>query len=194
MTQHDDKDALIGNHDDDNILFEFDSDLARLNQEAEAILNSIRHESSAAESLLRSCSPSVTSDDEDACTSKEDDMHDDDEMNDEISRLGSVVASLQQDLDNVANTVTDEFESPVASEPPNECKSAMDRNDGLTDLVTPSKRTCESTMGGEKMNAPLILANLLVWTVVVVLVLHVKYTTLDNDRGTLPFLPVFAES
>jgi hypothetical protein len=70
----------------------------------------------------------------------------------------------------------------------------MDRNDGLTDLVTPSKRTCESTMGGEKMNAPLILANLLVWTVVVVLVLHVKYTTLDNDRGTLPFLPVFAES
>jgi hypothetical protein len=49
-------------------------------------------------------------------------------------------------------------------------------------------------MGGEKMNAPLILANLLVWTVVVVLVLHVKYTTLDNDRGTLPFLPVFAES
>ena len=36
-------------------------------------------------------------------------MHDDDEMNDEISRLGSVVASLQQDLDNVAHTVTDEF-------------------------------------------------------------------------------------
>eukprot|EP00544_Gedaniella_sp_CCMP2646_P014086 CAMPEP_0202480882 /NCGR_PEP_ID=MMETSP1361-20130828/699_1 /ASSEMBLY_ACC=CAM_ASM_000849 /TAXON_ID=210615 /ORGANISM="Staurosira complex sp., Strain CCMP2646" /LENGTH=164 /DNA_ID=CAMNT_0049108355 /DNA_START=166 /DNA_END=657 /DNA_ORIENTATION=- len=164
MTQHDDKYALIGNHDDDNILSEFDSDLARLNREAEAILNSIRHEN-AAESLLRPCSPSVTSDDddEDACNSKEDDMHDDDEMNDEILRLGSVVASLQQDLDNVANTVTDEFESPVASEPPNECKSAMDRNDRFTDWVTPSQRTCESTMGGEKMNAPLILANLLVW-------------------------------
>lgn len=200
MTQQED-DACVVDHDKgDNILWEFDSNLARLNQEAEAILNSIRHESGASHQSLRRCETPVTSDDDndDAYSNKEnDDLHDDDEMNDEISRLGSVVASLQQDLDKVAHVVTSEFgvsvvDSPVVSSPLQVLStSAIDSNDDtrMTDLVKPSRR---STMGRETMNVPLMLVNLLVWTVVVFLVLHVKYTALDNDRGSLPFIPVFA--
>lgn len=176
---HDDDD------DNDNIFSEFNSDLDRLDSEAEAILNSIRNEQ-VSETRSRSESSDVCSED---ASGHDDDMHDDDEMNDEILRLGSVVASLQHDLDNmsvatVTSTVSTSLDTPAGS-PPHESFARVD----IMEFIQ-LKRLYGLGIGGQETNIPLIVVNVLVWAVVIVLVIHVKHGAL-NEQGCLAFLPTF---
>lgn len=188
---------VVDDGDDDNILSEFDSDLARLDSEAEAILNSIRNETSESRPRSETSSPMQESASDGGYSSspdEQDDMHDDDEMNDEILRLGSVVASLQQDLDNmnvdvatVTNTKKSTLESPVASAPP---LPESVESDAVVDLIQ-SKEQYSTGTGGNEVSIPLVFVNLLVWAAVIVLAIHVRSGSLDEDGGGFAFLPSF---
>jgi len=180
--------AVVDDADDDHIFSELNSDLARLDSEAEAILNSIRNE--VTETQSRSETSSINAS-EDACSSHDDEIHDDDEMNDEILRLGSVVASLQHDLDNMSvTTVTSAvstLDSPAHSPPPEGC--ARFGSDDIMEFIR-TKQLYGPGVGGQERNIPLILVNVLVWTIVIILVIHVKSGPL-NEQGGLDYFPTF---
>lgn len=192
-------------HDEDDHMFsQFNSDLARLDSEAEAILNSIRNEETSSEtpSSCRSSSPVIHDDScSDECSSHEDEIHDDDEMNDEITRLESVVASLQQDLDitNIT-TVTSATLCPMSELPSSthvspcpESSKLISCSDGALNFIH-SKQLCSPRIGGMKMSVLLLLANVLIWGAVIALVIHVQSATLNEDGGGLTYLPTFGNS
>ena len=180
---------MVDDTDDDNIFSELNSDLARLDSEAEAILNSIRNETNEARS--RSETSSIHDASEDAWASHEGDMHDDDEMNDEILRLGSVVASLQQDLDTMSVTTltstVSTLDSPAGAPPPESIGGS--RADDLMEFIR-AKRLYGPGVGGKVTNIPLVVVNFLLWAIVALLTIHVKHGTLD-ERGALPYIPTF---
>lgn len=192
--------AVVDDGEEDNMFSELSSDLARLDSEAEAILNSIRNEA-ASETSRQSRSDTsspVIPDDSDSESIRQDDgdMHDDDEMNDEILRLGSIVASLQQDLDTMSvTTVTSTvstLDSPSASRPSPENHYARFNRQQVLQFIH-SKKLYGPGVGGQATNVPLVVLNVLVWTIVFALVVHVKQGALNEQGGGLTFLPTFGQ-
>lgn len=165
---------------DDNIFSEFNSDLARLDSEAEAILNSIRNEGSESES-------SSVNDSSGDCGSQvdesdPDDDNDDDEMTDEIRRLGSVVASIQRDMNNTSvNSVINAL-STVGS--PSKEKPLVDNQ---VEFIRP-KRLCGLVPCGQEASKLLLMTISLVWAIVIILALHVKHL---KGEGGLDYSPTW---
>lgn len=168
--------SLVDN--DDNIFSEFDSDLARLDSEAEAILNSIRNEGSASENS------SVNDSSGDDCCSRADgsdpDDDDDDEMTDEILRLGSVVASIQRDMNKTSVNSVMSALSTVGS--PCTKKSLVKSQ---IEFIRP-KRLCSLAPGGKGVSKLLLTTVAFIWAIVIILTLHVKH--LSGEDG-LDFFP-----
>jgi hypothetical protein len=159
----------------DNMFSEFNSDLARLDSEAEAILNSIRNEKGE-----RSESESSTLNDQsdNDCDSQDgSDLHDDDELTDELLRLGSVVASIQQDMEKMS--VNPEISQISAL-------SAAEHTPSKTNPPEVKSSQSKRVTGGQKASMLLLLSASLIWALVIILGLHVNNL---NGKGGLDFFP-----
>lgn len=163
---------------DDNIFSEFNSNLARLDSEAEAILNSIRNEGSESESS----SVNDSSGDDFGSQVDGSDPDDDDEMTDEILRLGSVVASIQRDINNTSVNSVMSALSTVGS--PYKKKPLVDNQ---IDFIRP-KRLCGPVPSGLGASKLLLMTTAFVWAVVIILAFHVKHL---NGEDGLDYFPTW---
>lgn len=200
--------AIMHHHDaddrDDSILAGFDSDLARLDSEAEAILKSIRNDDERNDTLGSDTPPARFENDSlSTCSHSEDDIMDDDEMNDEILRLGSVVASLQQDLDNMNDVLpppasmlsttsssadNDEKSVEQGSDVPHNGVPAIDKRSSILNFIL-TNNLYGPGVGGQEVKLPLVAISFVIWFIVILLVIHVRTCPLDEYGKGLTLFP-----
>jgi hypothetical protein len=181
--------------DDGSVGDMLDASLQRMNDEAEAIMNSIREELFTPPT--NKTNPVTTHSDDDGDDDddvdnglSEDEMHDDFEMDDELTRLNNVVASIKEDLDAQSVASMTSAISDIDGPPPhyryNQRTIAMRAQDAEQFLR--SNKLYGPGVGGEETNTPLLVFTALVWAVLLVLVFHVKYGAMD-ENGSLDSLP-----
>jgi hypothetical protein len=151
-------------------------DLQRLDDEADAILDSIRNET-------------FGSDEHVTVDHSSDDEGDDqvaDEINDEILRLGTVIANIKQDLDEVS---VESMTSALSNRDPGHYRYQQKTLalDSAGDFLRENKLYGPG-VGGETRNWPLLFLTVSIWGVLVLLVLHVKYGAMD-DNGNVSLVP-----
>mmetsp|Transcript_32742 Transcript_32742/g.54085 ORF Transcript_32742/g.54085 Transcript_32742/m.54085 type:complete len:185 (+) Transcript_32742:208-762(+) len=158
-------------------------EMQRLDDEADAILNSIRNETALSDG------------DNDTDKDDYDDMSDDydptemeDEMNDEILKLGTVTATLKQDLDEIS---VESMTSAMSNRDSlagkyRQSRSALAWEDAAHFLR--EKQLYGPGVGGSDRNTPLLVFTITVWSVLLVLVLHVRYGAMDAS-GNLSSMP-----
>jgi hypothetical protein len=157
-------------------------EMQRLDDEANAILNSIRNETAAS-----------GSDDDAADHYDDDDSRDDfdpsemeDEMNDEILKLDTVTANLRQDLDEVS---VESMTSAMSNRDPGVYRQSH-RALALEDAaqLLRKKQLYGPGVGGSDRNNPLLVVTVLIWSVLLLLVFHVRYGAMD-ESGSLSSMP-----
>lgn len=173
--------------DDDDCDMLLDASLQRMDDEAEAIMNSIREELFTPPSNKSNAGGAVDTVLDDL---SEDEMHDDFEMDDELSRLNNVVASIKEDLDaqsvvSMTSAISD-IDGPPAYYRYPQRTIAMRAHEAEQFLQ--NNKLYGPGAGGEETNTPLLVFTVAVWTILIVLVFHVKYGSMD-DNGSLPSLP-----
>ena len=177
-----------GNDDDDDIAGMLGVEMQRLGEEADAIMNSIRNES-VASPLPSSSQPYFSKDDYDRANSDYDDDEVDDEVNDEILKLGSVTANLRQDLDEISVESMSSYLSQQQYARGNEQVYRYPRKSvALQDAADflRQKKLYGPGVGGQERNTPLLIFAVLVWSVVLLLIMHVRYgSAMDAVTGTM---------
>jgi hypothetical protein len=168
-----------------------DASLQRMNDEAEAIMNSIREELfTPPTNKTAAHSDEDGDDDDDDDRLSEDEMHDDFEMDDELTRLNNVVASIKEDLDAQSVASMTSAISDIDGPPPhyryNHRTIAMRAQEAEQFLR--SNKLYGPGVGGEETNTPLLIFTAVVWAVLIVLVFHVKYGAMD-ENGSLDSMP-----
>jgi len=166
-----------------------DASLQKMDDEANAIMDSIREE------LFTPPSNKSNHDRPDDNVLTDDEMHDDFEMDDELTRLNKVVASIKEDLDAQSVASMASAISDIDGPPPRyrysqrtiairveEAEQFLRKNN----LYGPG-------VGGEDTSIPLLVFTVAVWTMLLLLVLHVKFGALD-ENGNLNSLPGIVQS
>ena len=158
-----------------------DASLQRMDDEAEAIMNSIREELFTPPSNKSNAGGAVDTVLDDL---SEDEMHDDFEMDDELSRLNNVVASIKEDLDaqsvvSMTSAISD-IDGPPAYYRYPQRTIAMRAHEAEQFLQ--NNKLYGPGAGGEETNTPLLVFTVAVWTILIVLVFHVKYGSMDSDN------------
>ena len=171
--------------DDDDRDMLLDASLQRMDDEADAIMTSIREE------LFTPPSNKPNPDAVDTVLDdrSEDEMHDDFEMDDELSRLNNVVASIKEDLDaqsvvSMTSAISD-IDGPPAYYRYPQHTFAMRAHEAEQFLQ--NNKLYGPGAGGEETNTPLLIFTIAVWTILTALVLSVKYGNMD-ENGSLPSL------
>lgn len=167
----------IGDDYDDDVAGILGEEMERLNNEADAILDSIRNE--------------VANSSEDDNASSDDYMSDDDyggemedEMNDEILNLGSVTANLRQDLDEVS------VESMASALSNTNNNTYRYQPKILSGEFLREKQLYGPGVGGSERNTPLLAFCVTVWSVLIILVFHVRFGAMD-EFGNLSSISEF---
>ena len=181
--------------DDDDMAGMLGVDMQRLG-EADAIMNSIRNESVASpQPSLSQHYPSRV--DYDRENSDYDDDEVDDEINDEIMKLGSVTANLRQDLDEISVESMSSYMSQQQYARNGEQVYRYPRKSVAMQQAANflrQKQLYGPGVGGQERNTPLLIFTLVVWSVVLLLMVHVRYgAAIDNVTGTMTvfFMPKF---
>ena len=187
--------SIDDDDDDDEIAGMLGVDMQRLGEEADAILNSIRNESGASPEPSPS-HPHSSRVDYDRDNSDYDDDEVDDEINDEIMKLGSVTANLRQDLDEISVESMSSYMSQQQYARSGEHVYRYPRKSvALQEAANflRQKQLYGPGVGGQERNTPLLTFTLVVWSVVLLLMVHVRYgTAIDEVTGTMEFaIPMF---
>ena len=185
-------------HDYEYVSSILGEEMQRLDDEAEAILNSIRNETVG--------SPSSDHGDEDNGTnhypthhhdsSDYDDDEIDDEINDEILKLGTVTANLRQDLDEIS---VESMTSHMSQQYNGRGEAAHQQQHyyrysrkalALEDAANflRQKQLYGPGVGGQERNTPLLVVALVVWSILLMLVFHVRYGAMD-ETGMMTSAP-----
>lgn len=179
-----------GNEDDDDIAGMLGVEVQRLGEEADAIMNSIRNES-VGSPLPSSSQPYSTRarGDYDRDNSDYDDDEVDDEVNDEILKLGSVTANLRQDLDEISVESMSSYLSQQQYARGNEQVYRYPRKSvalqEAADFLR-HKQLYGPGVGGQERNTPLLVFAVMVWSVILLLMMHVRYgSAVDAVTGTM---------
>lgn len=170
--------------------------MQRLDDEAEAILDSIRNETVG--------SPSDHDGDTNGGgganyhsihdSSDYDDDEIDDEINDEILKLGTVTANLRQDLDEISvesmtSHMSQQYNARHDLQQEQNYYRYSRRSLALENAVNflRQKHLYGPGVGGQERNTPLLVFAIVVWSVLLMLVLHVRYGEMDEmGMMTLP--------
>ena len=185
----------IDDDDDDKIEGMLGVDMQRLGEEADAIMNSIRNESVASPEPSPLHPPSNRVD-YDRDNSDYDDDEVDDEINDEIMKLGSVTANLRQDLDEISVESMSSYMSQQHYARNDEhiyryARKSVALQEAANFLR--QKQLYGPGVGGQERNTPLLVFALVVWSVVLLLLVHVRFgSAIDEVTGTMAFVvPTF---
>ena len=185
-------------------------DLQRLDSEAEAILDSIRNEAldtpvkqKKTKDISLSSSDDETQgfqkvrstllhdddddDDDDHYAHDDDDQLDEDEIGHEISRLNNVVRSIRQEVDAQSVDSMTSALSNLDAAAPHYYKYHKRTVLAPQDFIRKNKLYGPG-VGGPEPNTPLLLVTVAIWSVVLLLIIHVNYGTLSN-QGELHSMP-----
>jgi hypothetical protein len=179
---------LSGNtgHDYEYVSSILGEEMQRLDDEAEAILNSIRNETVG--------SPSDHGGDDNGGnnyhthhdSSDYDDDEIDDEINDEILKLGTVTANLRQDLDEISvesmtSHMSQQYNARGEAQQQHYyrySRKALALEDAANFLR--QKQLYGPGVGGQERNTPLLVVAVVVWSILLMLVFHVRYGAMDE--------------
>eukprot|EP00542_Grammatophora_oceanica_P009584 CAMPEP_0194032904 /NCGR_PEP_ID=MMETSP0009_2-20130614/5749_1 /TAXON_ID=210454 /ORGANISM="Grammatophora oceanica, Strain CCMP 410" /LENGTH=207 /DNA_ID=CAMNT_0038673481 /DNA_START=85 /DNA_END=708 /DNA_ORIENTATION=- len=179
------RDEKITNDTDD--VSNFADDFQRLDSAADAIMDSIRAELFAPPSETTSQPDAESSD---GVLTADNHLHDEDEMGDEIMRLGNVIADLKQDLDNQSVTSMTSALSNLDDTPVRYRykPSALSMGAEEAEKFIRKNKLYGPGVGGDKPNTPLIAFTVVVWSFLLVLLYHVRFGDVDEE-GFLAGLP-----
>lgn len=190
-------------HDYEYVSSILGEEMQRLDDEAEAILDSIRNETIGSPSDQHHDGDNNGGGDHNNNnyhshhdTSDYDDDEIDDEINDEILKLGTVTANLRQDLDEISvESMTSHLSQQYNAryEPQQEQYYRYSRKGLALEYAANflrQKNLYGPGVGGQERNTPLLVFAIAVWSILLMLVLHVRYGAMD-EMGMMTMSSVF---
>lgn len=176
----DDQSSFSTGHDYEDVAELFlGEEMQRLDDEADAILDSIRNEITGSP-LEQNNSSSFDDYDENEV---------DDELHDEILKLGTVTANLRQDLDEVSVESMNSHLSQQQQQQYVYQRKTLQLEAG--DFLR-HKQLYGPGVGGQERNTPLFMFAISVWSILVILVFHARYgNSAMDETGVISSMPRF---